>query len=314
VAIRGVWIKYGCLGLIALVLVVVLVVAGIAGFTARPAQVEDRVLTLEIPSVIAGDQPAAGQVVLTIQEAELHIEPVGSGEPLRVEARYDVNAFALEGEFVPRGNNAGPWIYRVTFGRAENSGMFSGLVSLVRGSTARINVFLPADVPLDFMLNMQDGGAVVRLGRLWLRTADIDLDSGALDLDVEEPLREPMRSLSIRTRKAGALLNHLGNASPRQLDINYRTGMIDMDLSGQWLADAEITINGSTGGGVVHLPSGASIDGLESRGIKVRTPSELNLPTLRFEVSTGMGALEFSDWALRGEAQNLQLPQDLQAE
>jgi hypothetical protein len=58
------------------VLVVVLVVSGTAYFTARPEQVEDRVLTPEIPSEIAGEGSAGGRVVLTIQEAELHVEPV----------------------------------------------------------------------------------------------------------------------------------------------------------------------------------------------------------------------------------------------
>jgi hypothetical protein len=291
-------LKYGCLGclgLVGLVLVVVLVMSGVAYLTARPEQVEDRVLTPEIPSAIAAEGSAAGRLGLTIQEAELHIEPVDSGEPLRIEGRYDVNAFVLEGESAPGVDSDTAWIYRATFGRAERSGAFSGLVSVVRGSTARIDVFLPADVHLDLILNVQEGGAVVRLGGLWLRTADIEFESAALDLDVGEPLREPMKSLSIRTKKGGALLNHLGNASPRLLDVNYSMGHIDMDLGGQWLADAEITIDGGTGGGVVHLPSGVILEGLERRGVEGIGAHETNLPTLRFSVSTGMGWLEFSN-------------------
>jgi hypothetical protein len=171
---------------------------------------------------------------------------------------------------------------------------------VVRGSTARIDVFLPTDVPLDLILNVQEGGAVVRLGGLWLRTADIELGSGALDLDVRDPLREPMKSLSIRTTKGGALLNHIGNASPRLLEVSYSMGHIDMDLGGQWLADAEITIDGGTGGGVVHLPSGVILEGLERRGIEAIDAPEQDLPTLRFSVSTGMGWLEFSKLVNRG--------------
>jgi len=307
-ATGGARIKYGCfgcLGLVALVLVVVLVVFGAAYLTARPVQVEDRVLTPEIPSEIGGEGSAGGRVVITIQEAELHVESVDSGEPLRVEGRYDVNAFALEGELTPGVNSDSAWIYRATFGRAERSGAFPGLFSLVRGSTARIDVFLPADVPLDLVLNMQEGGAVVRLGGLWLRTAAIELESGAVDLSVDEPLREPMKSLSIRTAKVGALLNRLGNASPRRLDVSYRAGHIDMDLGGQWLADAEITINGGTGGGVVHLPSGVILEGLERRGVEATGAPQLNLPTLKFSVSTGVGWLEFSDLVNRGRTHDL---------
>lgn len=299
----GSWFKYGCfgcLGLVALALGVVLVVAATAYFTARPEQVEHRVLTPEIPSDTVGDGSAGGRVVLTIQEAELHVEPIDSGEPLRVEGRYDVNAFALEDELVTGVDGDSAWIYRATFGRAKRSGAFSGLVSLVRGSTARIDVFLPADVPLDLVLKMQEGGAVIRLAGLWLKNADLDLESGAFDLSVDEPLREPMENLSIRTRRGGALLNRLGNASPRRLDVSYRTGHIDMDLGGQWLADAEITIKAGTGGGVVHLPSGVALEGLDRHGVEASGAVESNLPTLRFSVSTGVGWLEFSDWARRG--------------
>jgi len=298
VATGAAGIKYGCfgcLGLAALMLLVVFVAIGTAYLTARPEQLEDRVLTPEIPSGTAGAGSAGGRVVLTIQAAELHVEPVESGEPLRVEGRYDVNAFALEGEFVPGADSDGPWVYRVTFGRAERSGAFPGLVSLVRGSTARIDVFLPADLPLDLALNMRKGAAVVRLGGLWLKTADVEFESAALDLDVDEPLREPMKRLSIGTTKGGALLNHLGNASPRVLDVSYRMGQIDMDLGGLWLADAEITIHGGTGGGVVHLPTGVILEGLGHRGAGATSAPETGLPTLRFSVSTGVGWLEFAD-------------------
>jgi hypothetical protein len=206
------------------------------------------------------------------------------------------------------------WIYRVTFGKGDLPGAFSGLVALARGSTARINVFLPTDVPIDLVLDMEKGGAVVRLAGLWLRTAEVDFESGALELSVDEPLREPMESLSIRVAKGGALLNSLGNASPRHLDVGYRRSGIDMSLWGQWLRDAEININGGMGGGVVHLPSGVILEGLDRRGVEAPDAPELNLPTLRFSVSTGLGKLEFSDRAMRGGTRGLQLPRGSQVE
>jgi hypothetical protein len=300
VATKRAVLKYGCLGclgLFVLVLVLLLVVSGTAYFTARPERVESHQLTPEIPAAIAGKRPAGGRVVLTVQEAELHIVPLDAGEPLRVEGRYDVNAFALEGELAPGADRDNAWIYRATFGRAERSGAFAGLVSVVRGSTARIDVFLPADLPLDLVLNMQEGGAVVRLGGLWLRTAEIDVESGAIDLDVDKPLREPMENLSIRTARGGALLNHLGNASPRRFELSYSMGQLDMDLGGRWLADAEIAISGGMGGGVVHLPSGVNLTGLDYHGVEAPGAPEPHLPTLTFSVATGMGWLEFSDWA-----------------
>jgi hypothetical protein len=108
-----------------------------------------------------------------------------------------------------------------------------------------------------------------------------------------------MESLSVRTAHGACLLNSLGNASPRRLDVTYSMGGIEMDLGGRWLADAEINISGGNGGGVVHLPSGVIMEGLDLGAIKAPTAPELKPPTLRFSVSTGMGWLEFSDIHLR---------------
>ena len=123
---------------------------------------------------------------------------------------------------------------------------------------------------------------------------EFDFESGGFELSVDEPLREPMESLSIRTAKGGSLLNRLGNASPRRLHVSYQMGGIDMDLGGDWVADAEITITGGTGGGAVHLPSGVILEGLQRRGIEARAVPEPKPPTLRFTVSTGIGRLEFA--------------------
>ena len=104
----------------------------------------------------------------------------------------------------------------------------------------------------------------------------------------------PLASLSIRSTVGGALLNNLGNASPRRLDVGYAAGGIDMSLHGTWVRDAEISITGGMGGGVVHLPRGVIIEGLGREPTESPTDTELEKPTLRFSVTTHMGALEFA--------------------
>lgn len=279
---------FGCMGATALLLLIVAVVSGLAFVSARPEQVEDRLLTPEIPP------RSRGRLLLEIREAEFHLERTRPGEPLRVEARYDVNAFTLEQEFVPSSTAEPDWTYRVTFGKGDRPGLFSGPVSVVRGSIARIDLFVPADLNLDLSLDVKEGGAVVRLGGLWLRSAQIDFSTGAFELDVNEPLIEPMEHLSIRTAVGGALLNNIGNASPRRLDVAYSKGGIDMGLGGDWSTDAEIRIERGIGGGAVHLPQGVIIRGLD-RGIEEPpVDPEVGLPILTFEVTGGIGRLEFS--------------------
>jgi len=292
VASGGAWLKYGCLGCLGVVVLVLVGVGGAIGValvTTEPEQVESHVLTPEIPLEIA----AGGRVILEARQAELYVEPAEPGEPLRVEAHYDTNAFALEEEFDPATEEDGAWTYRMTFGRGDRSGALSGLVSMFRRSTARIHVFLPRDVPIDLTLDAETGAAIVRLGGLWLRTAEVRLETGALDLSFDEPLREPMESLKIRSVMGGALLNRIGNASPRRLDVNYNMGGIDMDLGGLWLRDAEINIIGRMGGGAVHLPEGVTIEGLDHGNIEAPMEPELKRPTLKFSVSSRMGQIEF---------------------
>jgi hypothetical protein len=300
---RGGWFKYGslgCLGVGGLVLLAIAIMAVVAFATAPPEQVKDHVLIPDIPAHVTGDAAPGGRVVLEIGEADLRVEPLGPGESLRIEAHYDVNAFVLEQELDRGTGGNGAWTYQASFERSSRAGAFAGLLSLARGSAARIYVYLPADVPLDLALDMTGGRAVMRLGGLWLRSADLDFRAVAVDLDVHAPLREPMERLAIRAARGGWLLNNLGNASPRRLNVSYSNGHVDMDLGGRWLADSEIEIDGGVGGGVVHLPAGVVMQGLDLGSIQVPTPSELNPPTLTFAVSTEMGYLELSDIRLQG--------------
>lgn len=61
----------------------------------------------------------------------------------------------------------------------------------------------------------------------------------------------------------------------------------------------EISINGGMGGGVLHLPSGVVMEGLDLGWIDVPAIPEPESPTLTFSVSTGLGRLELSDIHLR---------------
>jgi len=83
--------------------------------------------------------------------------------------------------------------------------------------------------------------------------------------------------------------------SPHRLDVSYASGMIDMSLWGKWVTDADVTITGKMGGGVVHLPRRAILEGLKGGPISPPGGSEPDLPTLRFSVTTLLGVLEFAE-------------------
>jgi hypothetical protein len=88
----------------------------------------------------------------------------------------------------------------------------------------------------------------------------------------------------------------LGNASPRELEIEFSMGGGDVDLRGAWSRDAQITIDQSMGGASVRLPSGVEILGLDRPGGLERPGlDEVPRPVLTFTVSSQFGELEFVD-------------------
>lgn len=90
-------------------------------------------------------------------------------------------------------------------------------------------------------------------------------------------------------------MSHIGNASPRRLEVGFRMGGMDLDLRGRWIADAEIDISGSMGGGSVRLPRDVVIEGIRVGGLEAPSDPELKPPTLKFSTSSTMGELQFYD-------------------
>ncbi len=295
----GTLFKYGCLGclgIVAVVMVAVAVVMGMAWVGVENEAVEDRVLAPAIPSALdAPEGTAGGRIVLNVREAELNVEAAAPGEPMRVEARYDTNSFSLEEKLEPGSGDGEPWTYELTFDREGRSGVISGLRKLFGGETPKLTVYIPSDVPLQLDLDMREGGAQVELGGLWVTSADINLEMGGLELSVSEPLREPMEHLVIQCAMGGASMSHIGNASPRRLEVSYRMGGMELDLRGQWVADAEIDISGSMGGGEVRLPKDVVIEGIRLGAFEAPSDPELKPPTLTFSTNSTMGDLHFYD-------------------
>lgn len=309
------WLKYGCFGCLGLLVLVLLIagsVGGMAWFQASSMKAEEEVLTREVPEAarpaetpgvapdaLAADLPGAadrlagfpkGRVVLHMQNADMHVEPAPPGEPFRVEASYDRNTC----ELVERLDGAadGAWTYTLTFKRRGFSSPITTLAELISGASPKVTVFLPRDVPYDLEMRLMEGGARVELGGLWLTNADIHLQAGGFELGVSEPLREPLERMTLRTSMAGGAIKSLGNASPRNLDVQHRMGGLALDLRGRWVEDSKISIDLSMGGGAVMLPKNVIVEGVPGRA-RVTGGTEGKIPRLTIDSASSMGDLEF---------------------
>ena len=162
------------------------------------------------------------------------------------------------------------------------------------GSSPRVDVYLPQDVRLDLELEIAQGGAQVELGGLWLTTAELEFNQGGFQLEIGEPLRQPMERLTIYGSMGGFSASKLGNASPRELDIDFRMGGMDLDLRGHWVQDADVSISFGMGGGNVRLPKDVEIVGLAGDRVVARRDPEIKAPILTFSVSGDLDNLEFN--------------------
>jgi hypothetical protein len=229
-------------------------------------------------------------VILDLSQASFYIEPGQPGDPLRVEASYDSDYYLLEERFEEAGTE--PWSYRIRFKRSAPSSIITRISELISGSSPEVRIFLPVDVPLDLDLTLMQGGTEAELGGLWLRSAELEFGMGGMNLEIDEPLREPLESLAIDGRMGGANFRGLGNASPRRLEVDYSMGGMHIDLRGRWVADSLISITNRMGGGAITLPDGVIIEGLGEGRDGPRGDAGADAPTLTFELSSDMGELE----------------------
>ncbi len=308
--------KWGCIGCVGLLLLVILLVAifsGVAWQKVQSQEVKEEVLTHELPGtkpaegtpeadtpaapgdaemrteILQPGRPGNGRVILDLRNGGFYISPAEPGEPLTVEATYDVNSYELVESFEE--GEGGTWTYRVSFQRT--GGMIMAMLGQIfGGENPEVHVYLPPDAPLELDVKLRSGGSEIKLGGLWLTSAEIDFAQSGFNLQIDEPLKEPMDSLTLTGMMGGANLEGIGNASPRKLEVDLRMGGMNLDLRGQWMQDSDISITWNMGGARVVLPANMAIQGVE--GHEGAAPGgEVPPPTLRFELDGKMDDIEF---------------------
>lgn len=280
---------FGCLGALGFLMLISGVFAVMALFTVQNEQVEERVLAREVP---AATQAAPGLIVLNVSQGECDIMPAEPGEPLRVEATFDTNAYCLEESL---DGEVGPgWTYKLDF-QKKGLSITTPLELLFGGCRPKIRIYLPPDVPLSLEVTLSEGGSRMNLGGLWLASADFDVSKGGFDLRFKKPLRQPMEQLHIQSAMGGFDSYRIGNASPRSLHVCHSMGGLDLDLRGQWVRDAEIDIDSHMGGCDVRFPKNVVVEGLNTEGIGLKPNPEVKAPVLRVSVSSAMGEVDLRD-------------------
>ena len=213
--------------------------------------------------------------------------PAGSAP--RVDATYDRRYFALEQR--PATETGGPATWNIWFRRVHGSGPAMHWLQQIVGATRpEIRLQLPEDLPLALHGNFAGGLVQADLGGLQITELEIELSGGGLSIDFSE-VASPMERFCVDARQAGLKLINLGNASPREIEIDAVMGTVEIDLRGEWRRDAEIDLETKMARGTLRLPRNVEVEGLELTGLAM-TDAEIPRPTLRFNIDETMGSLK----------------------
>jgi hypothetical protein len=269
---------FGCLGIVGIFVLILLINGLVAWRGASDKDVVDREMAASADSLeVATDAVAAGdlyskggQVVLRFAQGEFSLHPAAPGEELTVKANYDADIYVLEDNFTMAPDST--WVYEVEFYRT-----IGGLQALMRqivgsGHDSKVQVFIPRDIPIELIIDSEEGGFEAELGGLWLTDARIDFAKGGFALEISEPLKEPLGSLVIQGSMGGFSAEGLGNASPAVLDVNCSMGGAEVDLTGQWLNDCAARLSIRMGGMAVIVPDDVKVEGARCRAAACGTP------------------------------------------
>ncbi len=282
----------GCLVLVGIVVLVAAVVAVVAWRNLDERRVQDREVAMPSVGTPREGLTGPGRLILELGQGEFRILPARPGEDLRVEAHYDAEVHELSDRFEARPDSG--WVYEVRFRRTMPAlqALFRALMG--GGVESWVHVYIPPDLPIELELRAEEGGMEADLGGLWIRAADLRFSKGGCSLEIGEPLREPMRSLTIVGRMGGLAAEGLGNASPGVLIVDYRMGGADIDLGGAWSGDCDASLRLRMGGMSVELPDDVEVLGVPGADASLRrSESEVPLPVLRIESTQSMGEIEF---------------------
>jgi len=297
----------GCGALIGLVVMFVAVMAALAFFgrgkggrverAAAPAAgteaAGDSLITVPDPVALTRTHP--GRVILDLGQGEFHLVPADSGAGLGARATFDSQVHELVQSFAIAPDST--WTSRISFHQT-----MPGLQALFRRLMgehvdASITVMLPREVPIVLVARMEQGGAEAELGGLWLRTADFDFRQGGFELDISDPLREPVERLRLHGSMGGVQATGLGNASPRVLSVDCRMGGADIGLDGAWRNDCDGSFRIRLGGMALTAPRDLDVQAVgdlpKDMEIPVlrRSGTEVPVPVLRARFTAKMGEI-----------------------
>ncbi len=121
--------------------------------------------------------------------------------------------------------------------------------------SGELRLALPRSIPLDLDLEFGGTQSVLDLGDMSLQS--LRLESGATDATLlfSRPNRLRMRELEVNVGAADFSARQLGNANADQIRIRGGVGSVDLDFSGTWTHDVNVSTRLAVGKLTLRVPA-----------------------------------------------------------
>ena len=215
------------------------------------------------------------------QSVDVHVRygaghfSVGPAEPgilYRMQMEYDEDVFEPVAEY--RGSSLR--IGTESIGRH---------VRLGRDRTAgEMKLELSRDVAMDLDMEFGAVRADIDLGGIPLTRLAISTGASQTLIDISEPNSETMSRASMEIGAADFTVRNLGNLNTREIEIDAGIGDIELDFSGDWRQDADVSVDMGLGSLVLRFP----------RGLGVRLEKDTFLTSLDSEGLVKRGDMYYS--------------------
>jgi len=122
------------------------------------------------------------------------------------------------------------------------------------GNHNRVRLSLADSLPLNLQVNTGVGDARLALSNLRLTQLSLEAGVGGAKISAYEPNPVICDQIRLRNGVGGLDAVGLGNLNFRRFDYEGGVGGADLDFSGEWKQDAQITIQVGVGGVSLRLP------------------------------------------------------------
>jgi hypothetical protein len=312
-------LKYGCLGCLVIVgvpavVLSVVVLIGLAMGVPEPVRVTTEAQQ-ELPVIGAAELPprvgtgfdielpdsGRGRIELEVSMATLEVVAGDPGEPLRLEADYDSASFTLGEDFIESAD--GNWTYNLSF--ESRLGWFRSIFKRDPGRN-HLRLVVPKGAPLEIVGAVSVGESDLDLGGLWVRKVTVSYGPGSHRVRFEEPLAHPAEEVTLIGSVGELRVVGLGNASPSRVSIIHSVGEARVDLLGEWIRDASVSVTQSVGDLRITVPDNvnlevsgadAAVGSANLRGLReiqkrqAENPLPENTPTLHLSIAKSVGEL-----------------------